>query len=263
MRGAWTAVRTILVPAAWKTASNEAVKFDPQSRIRNLTSSNRSPRPGARLGACCTVHSPVGLAVTPPMCIRRVPCSMNTRTYSLLSSTVSTCRKSTATIPAAWACRNCRQPGPERRGAGSIPAACRISHRWTARLSRRAWPVRRGSGGVPTADSPCPGGRQGGRCPGLSAGVLACAACSCRTSSPPACGARPAASPASRRRLRPSDCAAQAAPARRTRPGRPARTAPGPRAAAVPRSHAGVPAAQHPSPGRRGIPGRPDRAPGM
>ena len=37
-------MRTILVPAAWKTASNEAVKFDPQSRIRNLMSSNRSPR---------------------------------------------------------------------------------------------------------------------------------------------------------------------------------------------------------------------------
>jgi hypothetical protein len=33
-------VRTILVPAAWKTASNEAVKFDPRSRIRNLMSSN-------------------------------------------------------------------------------------------------------------------------------------------------------------------------------------------------------------------------------
>ena len=33
-----------------------------------------------RLRACCTVHSPVGLAVTPPRCIRRVPCSMNTRT---------------------------------------------------------------------------------------------------------------------------------------------------------------------------------------
>ena len=36
MGGAWTAVRRILVPAAWKTASNEAVKFDPRSQIRNL-----------------------------------------------------------------------------------------------------------------------------------------------------------------------------------------------------------------------------------
>ena len=66
--------------------------------------------------------------MTPPRCIRRVPCSMNTSTYSRLSSTVSTCRKSTARIPAAWACRNCRQVGPERRGAGSMPAARRISH---------------------------------------------------------------------------------------------------------------------------------------
>lgn len=34
------------------------------------------------------------------------------------------------------------------------------------------------------------------------------------------------------------------------------------RAAAVPHSHAGAPAAQYPSPGRRGTPGRPGRAPG-
>jgi hypothetical protein len=36
MRGAWTAVRRILVPAARKTASKDEVKFDPWSRIRNL-----------------------------------------------------------------------------------------------------------------------------------------------------------------------------------------------------------------------------------
>ena len=40
IRGAWTAVRKILVPVAWKTASNAAVKFDPRSRTRNLKSSN-------------------------------------------------------------------------------------------------------------------------------------------------------------------------------------------------------------------------------
>ena len=97
------------------------------SRIRNLMSSNRSPRLRERLRACCTVHSPVGCAVTPPRCIRRVPCPVNTRTYSLFSSTVSTCRKSTARIPAAWAARNWRQVGLERRGAGPMPAARRIS----------------------------------------------------------------------------------------------------------------------------------------
>src|SRR5262249_53515304 len=60
-------------------------------------------------------------------CIRRVPCSTNTSTYSLVSATVSTCRESAAKIPAACACRNCRQARPSRRGAGSMPAARRIS----------------------------------------------------------------------------------------------------------------------------------------
>jgi hypothetical protein len=35
MRGACTAVRRILAPTAWKTASKEWVTFDPRSRIRN------------------------------------------------------------------------------------------------------------------------------------------------------------------------------------------------------------------------------------
>ena len=55
----------------------------------------------ARLRACWVAHSPVGWAVTPPKCIWRLPCSMNTRTYSLFRNTVSTCRKSTARIPVA------------------------------------------------------------------------------------------------------------------------------------------------------------------
>ena len=115
---------------------------------------NRTPRVRARLRACCMVHSPVGFAVTPPRCIRRVPCSMNTRTCSLLRSTVSTCRKSTATSPAAWACRNCRQPGPGRRCAGSMPAACRISHTVEGATVTPSLVRSRGSGGVPTAILP-------------------------------------------------------------------------------------------------------------
>jgi hypothetical protein len=43
-------------------------------------------------------HAPVGCAVTPVRWSRRVPCSMNTSTYSRLSSTVSTTRKSQARI---------------------------------------------------------------------------------------------------------------------------------------------------------------------
>ena len=124
IRGVCTAVRTMVVPVAWKAASKDAVKFEPRSRIRNRRSPNRSPGSGARLRACCTVQSPVGQAVTPPRCIRRVPCSTNSSTYSLVSATVSTGRKSAARIPAACACRNRRQA---RRGAGSMPAARRIS----------------------------------------------------------------------------------------------------------------------------------------
>ena len=56
MRGAWTAVRTILVPVAWKTASKDAVKFDPRSRIRNLTSSNRCEADGKVAGL---LHGPI------------------------------------------------------------------------------------------------------------------------------------------------------------------------------------------------------------
>jgi hypothetical protein len=90
IRCAWTAVRKIVVPVAWKAASKERVKFDPRSRIKNRKSLNRSPRFIARLRACCTVQSPVGWAVTPPGCIRRVPCSVNISTYSLFSRMVST-----------------------------------------------------------------------------------------------------------------------------------------------------------------------------
>jgi hypothetical protein len=61
-------VSTILVPAAWKTASNEAVKFDPRSRMRDLMSSTRSagqsevaglldgPVPGRVRGDAAQVH---------------------------------------------------------------------------------------------------------------------------------------------------------------------------------------------------------------
>ena len=34
--------------------------------------------------------------------------------------------ESAARMPRAWAVRNCFQVGPVRRGAGSIPASCRI-----------------------------------------------------------------------------------------------------------------------------------------
>jgi hypothetical protein len=82
--GAWTAVRRIRIPQAAKTASNEAVKFDRRSRIRNVKSARRPSGLMARLRACYTVDSLAGFGVTPPRCIRRVLRSMNTRTQEAL-----------------------------------------------------------------------------------------------------------------------------------------------------------------------------------
>jgi hypothetical protein len=45
-----------------------------------------------------------------------------------LRNTVVTVKKSQAIIDRAWAVRNCRQVGPDRRGAGSTPAWCRTFH---------------------------------------------------------------------------------------------------------------------------------------
>src|SRR6266516_6791781 len=52
-------------------------------------------------------------------------------------SKVSTWTKSAARMPRACAVRNCFQVGPVRRGAGSIPASCRICHTVEAAMG---WP---------------------------------------------------------------------------------------------------------------------------
>ncbi len=55
----------------------------------------------------------------------------------------STWTKSAARMPRAWAVRNCFQVGPVRRGAGPIPASCRICHTVDAAIgwpSLTSWP---------------------------------------------------------------------------------------------------------------------------
>ena len=172
-------------------------------------------------------------------------------------------KKSTARIPAAWACRNCRQVGPARRGAESIPAARRISQTVdgatvTPSFVTSPW-IRR----YPHSEFSFASrttrramlGTVGGR-PGLRRLLVSYLLLQ------PACDARPAASLASQGRRRSSGCGVSAGPARRTTPGRPARSAPGRRGGAAPRSRAGVPVVQHPSPGPCGTPGRPSRVSG-
>ena len=68
-------------------------------------------------------QAPVGLGVTPRRWTRRVACSTTNSTYSRCSSRVSTQKKSMARMPRAWTRRNCRQLGPSRRRAGSMPEA--------------------------------------------------------------------------------------------------------------------------------------------
>ena len=48
-------------PASARTASNAAVKFEPRSRIMNLTRCACSPRSISRFRACWAVHDPVGM----------------------------------------------------------------------------------------------------------------------------------------------------------------------------------------------------------
>ena len=88
-------------PLPMNTSSNTVVNLLSRSRIRNLNRAARSPRFMRRSRACWAVHAPVGWAVMPRMCTRRVWISITNKTYRRLRNTVSTCRKSHARIPDA------------------------------------------------------------------------------------------------------------------------------------------------------------------
>jgi hypothetical protein len=88
------------------TSSNAAVSLLSWSWIKNRIGSARSTNVSMMLRACWVTHSPVGFAVMPARCTCRVASSMSTSAYSRRSSTVSTLKKSQATIPLAWARRN-------------------------------------------------------------------------------------------------------------------------------------------------------------
>ena len=80
MRGVWMLQSTVRMSASARTASNAAVKFDPRSRIMNLTRCACSSRSMRRLRACWAVHSPVGWRVMPRIRMRRDACSITART---------------------------------------------------------------------------------------------------------------------------------------------------------------------------------------
>jgi hypothetical protein len=111
------------VPSAAKTALNAPLNRESRSWSRNVMVVARSVRSVSRLRAAWVVHAPVGCAVTPSRWARREPCSTAISAEIRLSMTVSTATKSTARAAWAWAVRNWRQVGPDRCGAGSMPAS--------------------------------------------------------------------------------------------------------------------------------------------
>ena len=117
------------MPVAWKTASNEAVKFDPRSRIRNLMSSNRSSRAEGEVAGL--LHRPVAGRVRGDAAQVHPAGAVLDEHQDVQSSSAARCPR------AGSRRRGSRRPGragtaarsgPTRRGAGSMPAACRISH---------------------------------------------------------------------------------------------------------------------------------------
>ena len=157
------------------------------------------------------------------------------------SSTVSTCRKSTARIPRPGHARI--PPGRARVAWRRIDAAaCRISHTVDGATARPSfvsspwirWYPHSGFSLASRTTRRAILAAVGGS-PGLRR--LLVPYFSCRSAS----GARPAESPA-RGRPWSSSCGGRAGRARRTTPGRPVRLAPGQRGGAAPRSRAGAPA---------------------
>src|SRR5256885_438216 len=76
IRGAWTAERITLMPAAWNTESNVAVKLASRSCRTNLARVPASSRSMSKFRACCTTHDWTGRSVAPRIRMRWVPCSM-------------------------------------------------------------------------------------------------------------------------------------------------------------------------------------------
>jgi hypothetical protein len=122
-RSPWAPARASRAPATFgaeyvvEAGGELRVPVTEQEAYRRPRSSSTSNR----LRACWVTQRLSGLAVTPARCTRLVSCSMKNSTYSRRNQTVSTVKKSQATIPAAcWRRDTCQLPDA-RLGAGSSP----------------------------------------------------------------------------------------------------------------------------------------------
>src|SRR6266516_1157421 len=111
----------ILVPSAANTSSKARVNLASRSRMRNRGAMAPSGRSINSSRARWTTQGPFGWRVTPTKRTCRVPSSITNSTYSVVSRTVSTVKKSVAMTPEACARRNAHQVTEGRRGAGPSP----------------------------------------------------------------------------------------------------------------------------------------------
>src|SRR6266540_2818665 len=96
------------VPSEANTSSKARVNLLSRSRIRNRGVAVPAGRSIESSRARWTTQSPFGWRVTPARRTCRVPSSMKNSTYSVVRHTVSTVKKSVATMPEACARRNAR-----------------------------------------------------------------------------------------------------------------------------------------------------------
>ena len=158
-----------------------------------------------------------------------------TDTYRRWSSTVSTCRKSQARMPDAWAARNWRQVGEARRGADRARRRPGSGGSFPPPAGTPGRPARPEYGDSPSGGSAAPAAQRGrGPRPGPVAGL---ARSDRSISSAPGAGARPAGCLGSRSG---ASAGARAAtwPARRARRGQPSPVSGGRPAASRPRPRA-------------------------
>ena len=118
LRGAWTAGRRILVPAARQASPDAAVQLASRPCIPNVTRVRASARSIRRFRACGLTQAGAGCCVAPRIGTRRERCPVAARTQTLAPVRRSAVNKSSARIPGAGDRRNPAQPGPSRRRAG-------------------------------------------------------------------------------------------------------------------------------------------------
>src|SRR6266508_6560756 len=124
--GARVGVRTISRPSLRKTASKLEVYLLSRSRIKKRKGAARSAIDQASWRACWVTQMPLGFAVRPARCTRRLPSSMKKSTYNRRSETVSTVKKSTASMLWAWR--------PQKVAPGK---PCSLAGRTQARLAEQ------------------------------------------------------------------------------------------------------------------------------